>query len=427
MITIDHKNILKETIGSSHGIGKRVLEGFCAKHQDTIDTVFKNKKAYGYDFLNLPDNRVLVTKIKTFVTEQKKNKWENIVVLGIGGSALGAIAVRKAIMSDQNNPKLWVMDNVDPEEVSEALKELNLTKTLFVVISKSGSTVEPMTLYAVFRSALAKKVPAKELKKHFVFVTDPKKGLLRPIAEKEGIATFDVPPNLGGRFSVLSSVGLVPLALAGVDINALLKGAKDMRETIKKTKLTQNPALLLAATQFLADWKKGKSMTVLMAYSNKLSKINDWYCQLLAESIGKNKRTGPTPVSAIGTTDQHSQLQLYAEGPNNKLIIFLKSLSHSPVKIPKGVLPDELSYLENKKVADVLPAAHYGTAESLAANQRPNLTLQVPAITAETVGGLFMLFEFQVAILGLLYKVNAFDQPGVENGKKITKKILTES
>ena len=427
MITIDFINVLKESIGSSHGVSERALERFCTKQQNAVDVVFKNKKTYGYDFLNLPDNRSLVTKIKKFVSDQKKNKWEHIVVLGIGGSALGAIAVRNAILPNSGQPKLWVMDNVDPDEVSEALKELNLKKTLFVVISKSGSTVEPMTLYAVFRNELLKKVPAKELQKHFVFVTDPKKGLLRPIAKKEGITTFDVPPNLGGRFSVLSAVGLVPLALAGVDINALLKGAKEMCETIKKTKSTENPALLLAAIQFLADWKKGKVMTVLMSYSNKLAKISDWYCQLLAESIGKNKQTGPTPIPAIGTTDQHSQLQLYAEGPNNKLIIFLKSEKHSPLKIPKGVLPQELSYLENKKVSEVLHAAHYGTAESLARNERPNLTLQVSDIKAETIGELFMLFEFQVALLGLMYKVNAFDQPGVENGKKITKKILTES
>ncbi|MBU1935130.1 glucose-6-phosphate isomerase, partial [Patescibacteria group bacterium] len=260
----------------------------------------------------------------------------------------------------------------------------------------------------------------------FVFITDPKKGLLRKIAKKDGIQTFDIPSKIGGRFSVLSSACLVPLVLAGVDVNGLLKGARVMREVIKSTKGTVNPALLLAVSQFVMDRKKGKTMTVLMPYSNALFRVGDWYRQLLAESIGKNEKTGPTPINALGTTDQHSQLQLYTDGPNNKLIIFLRVLKFNEDPETGDQLPKELSFLNNRKMSTLLDAAYFGTAGSLTHSKRPNLTIEVPKVDAKNIGALFMLFEFQIALLGLLYKVDAFDQPGVEHSKQITKQLLSE-
>lgn len=425
MLYLNSNNIFKKQIGS-HGFSEKVFNNFCVKKASLVKTVFKNKNKLGYDFLNLPDDSALLRKIKKFVTEQKKNKWENIVVLGIGGSALGSIAIRDALLPAFNQkPRLIVLDNIGPKYIADLFADLNLSKTLFVVISKSGTTTEPMVLYGLVKDRLMKKFP-KNYQKHFVFITDPKKGLLRKIAKKENITTFDIPPKVGGRFSVLSSVGLVPAALAGVDISGLLKGAHLMREAIKKSKPHANPSLKLAVAQYLLDTKKGKTMTVMMPYSNALFKVGDWYRQLLAESIGKNKKTGPTPIAALGTTDQHSQLQLYAEGPNNKLIIFLRILKH--ISDPKlgDVLPKEIGYLNNKKMSTILDAAYAGTAESLAKHQTPNLTIEIPKVDARNLGALFMLFEFQVALLGLFYKVDAFNQPGVEQGKQITKKLLSE-
>jgi glucose-6-phosphate isomerase len=425
MLQLDIQNILKKKIGSNNGISDLMLNNFCSKNGKLVKQVFRNKNKLGYDFLNLPDDSVLLRKIKKFVTEQKRNKWENIIVLGIGGSALGAIAIRDALLPAFNQkPRLIVLDNIEPKYTADLFDDLNLSKTLFVVISKSGTTTEPMVLYGLAKERLMKKFP-KNYQKHFVFITDPKKGLLRKIAKKENITTFDIPPKVGGRFSVLSSVGLVPAALVGVDINGLLKGAHLMREAIKVKHPEKNPALLLASAQYLLNHKKGKSITVMMPYSNALFKVGDWYRQLLAESIGKNKDTGPTPVNALGTTDQHSQLQLYVEGPNNKLIIFLRILKH--ISDPKlgDVLPKEIGYLNNKKMSIILDAAYTGTAESLAKHQTPNLTIEIPKVDAKNLGALFMLFEFQVALLGLLYKVDAFSQPGVEHSKQITKKLLS--
>jgi glucose-6-phosphate isomerase len=427
MLQLNLQNILKKQIGSKNGISDIMLKNFCAKNGKLVKQVFRNKNKLGYDFLNLPDDKALLRKIKKFVTDQKKNKWKNIVVLGIGGSALGSIAIRDALLPEFNpKPRLFVLDNIGPKYVTDVLGSIDLSKTLFIVISKSGTTTEPMVLYGLVKEKLMKKFP-KNYQKHLVFITDPKKGLLRKIAKKEGIMTFDVPLKVGGRFSVLSSVGLVPAALAGVDVNGLLKGARIMREAIKIHHPEKNPAMLLAAVQYLLNRRKSKTMTVMMPYSNALFKVGDWYRQLLAESIGKNKRTGPTPINALGTTDQHSQLQLYAEGPNNKLIIFFRILKHGLDPKLGDVLPKEIGYLNNKKLSEILDAAYTGTEQSLAHHQTPNLTIEIPKVDAKNLGELFMLFEFQIALLGLLYKVDAFNQPGVEYSKQITKSLLSKT
>ncbi|HDL90558.1 MAG TPA: glucose-6-phosphate isomerase [Thermodesulforhabdus norvegica] len=422
MLHIQVENLTK--VGRLHGISELGLRNFCDKKQPLVKKVFSLKSKPGYAFLTLPDAEANLKKVKKYVKEQEKNNWKNIVVLGIGGSALGAIAVRDALKSEfSKGPKLYVLDNIDPAYTAELLDGLNLSRTLFVVISKSGTTTEPMIQYGLVKEILVKKFP-KNYQKHLVFVTDPKGGLLRKIAKAEKITAFDIPPKIGGRFSVLTNVGLLPCALAGMEVGNLLKGAREMREAIKRSKGMSNPALALAAAQFILDKKKKKSMTVLMPYSNYLLGMGDWYRQLLAESIGKNRDSGPTPINALGTTDQHSQLQLYSDGPNNKFFIFMRLLKHA--KDPKvgNVLPDEIAFLNGKKFSQVIDAAYLGTSKALTRRKHPNVTIEVPKVNAKSIGALFMLFEFQIALLGLLYKVDAFSQPGVEHSKQITKKFL---
>ena len=428
MLKLNTQNILKTKIGPVHGVAESDLCSFCKANGKFVKKIFDSKNQAGYAFLTLPDDSDLVKKIEKSAAGQKKNKWENIVVLGIGGSALGLIALREAVLGPLHNlysrPRLFVLDNIDPFYTANFFSAIDVHKSLFIVISKSGTTVEPMALYGIARGMF--KNPS-DVKKHFVFVTDPEKGLLRDIAKKDGITTFEVPQKVGGRFSVLSAVGLLPSALIGIDIKAIFAGAKKMRDVITKSAPEKNPALTLAAAQYLMDTKKGKCMTIMMPYNNSLYRTADWYRQLLAESIGKNEKTGPTPLKALGTTDQHSQLQLYTEGPNNKLIIFLRSLRHA--KDPKigNVLPKEIGYLNNKKLSEIMDAAYMGTAESLADKKRPNLTIEIPICDEENIGALIMLLEFQVALLGLMYKVDAFNQPGVEHGKQITKSLLSKT
>ncbi len=427
MITLNTDSILRKNIGLN-GLSQKTLDRFFEKNKKAIGKVFKNKKKLGFNFLELPDNSALVRQINAFAKAQAKHKWENIVVLGIGGSSLGLIALQDSILGPLHNlkakPRLFVVDNIDPAYTDELLKTIKAEKTLFIVISKSGGTTEPMIQYSVIRELLEKK--KLKLSKHLVFVTDPKKGLLRPIAKKEGITAFEVPDKVGGRFSVLSAVGLLPAALVGIDISALLRGAKKMRESIKKNNSVCNPAFQLASIQYLLDKRKGKAMTVLMPYSNYLFRVGDWYRQLLAESIGKNLRSGPTPINALGTTDQHSQLQLYSQGPNNKFFIFMRLNAHKSDLKTADNLPKDIGFLSKKKFSTVMDAAYSGTMQSLTKNKRPNLTLTLSKVNEETIGELFMLFEFQVALLGEFYRVDAFNQPGVELSKVITKQILSE-
>ena len=428
MIQVDYQNVLSDKIGLLNGISKRVFERSLNKYYPLVKQVFRSNNKFGYAFLNLPDDVGLVRKIKKFAEGQKRNKWENVVVLGIGGSALGGIALQDAVLGPLHHlgkkPHLFFVDNIDPCYVTQLLTSIELKKSLFIVISKSGGTVEPMALLNLIKLKLVK--AGTDWQKHMIFITDANEGELRPIGKREKITMFEVPSKVGGRFSVLSSVGLVPTALADMDIGAVLRGAKKMREEIKKSKPENNPALILAFLQYFLDKRRKKSMTVMMPYSNLLFRFGDWYRQLLAESIGKNKKTGPTPINALGVTDQHSQLQLYNEGPNNKFLIFLHVLKHREDIEIGSDLPKNLAHINNKKMSEIINAALMGTAQSLTKNKRPNITINISKINEESIGALFMLFEFQVALLGLLYKVDAFNQPGVEAGKVITKEILSQ-
>jgi glucose-6-phosphate isomerase len=428
MIHIDYQNVLRGAIGPKNGLDVVRLKTFLRKNEGLVKKMLSSEDQPGYAFLKLPEDEGAINKIEAFA--KKNRKWENIVVLGIGGSALGGIALQDALLGPLHNlggkPRLFFVDNIDPDMVDALMGILDPRKTFLIVVSKSGGTTEPMALYNVFRKWLEEKIGARTAS-HWAFVTDPKVGILREWGEREGIAMFDIPPKVGGRFSVLSAAALLPTALAGIDIKKLLSGARTAKKMIRKKTAVDNPALLLACLQYLMDTEKGKIMTVMMPYSNLLFRVADWYRQLLAESIGKNKKVGPTPINALGATDQHSQLQLYNEGPEDKWIVFLETRKHRKEVVLGKNMPKEMKFLERRKMGEILKASYQGTARALAKNGRPNLTLSLDRIDAEILGALFMLLECQVALLGLLYKVDAFDQPGVEESKKITKKILSKS
>lgn len=370
--------------------------------------------------------------------KKQKSKFESIVVLGIGGSALGLLAVNQAInnlyyneLKKRKAPKLYVLDNIDPALIRETEEAIDLSKTLFVVISKSGVNVEPIAQYLYFRNKIEqKKLPVK---KHFVFITDEKKGHLRAVARDENITAFTIPDNVGGRFSVLTPVGLLPAALVGINISKILAGAREMSKSLFLANFSQNIAFQMANLQYKL-FQKGRSINVLMPYSQHLIRLADWYRQLLAESIGKEKNragnkvnVGITPVNALGATDQHSQLQLYNEGPQDKLIIFIRLLNASK-KLVIPAPPKQLvgiSFLQNTSFDELLDLEYQGTAAALTKNCRLNFTIEIDEVNEMTLGELFMFFEGSVAFLGELFNVDAFNQPGVELSKQITKDLLS--
>ena len=258
--------------------------------------------------------------------------------------------------------------------------------------------------------------------------------IIKRIGEKENISILNIPHNVGGRFSVLSAVGLLPAALIGVNIQNLISGAKKMRENFFSRSFEKNIPYKIAASQFLL-YKKGINITVLYPYSQRLSKFTDWYKQLLGESIGKAKNNkgkkvhvGITPVNALGVTDQHSQNQLYNEGPNDKFFIFIKVKNlGETVRIPNLYPRDEETiYIKNLSFNKLFHTEQEGTIMALTHNKRPNIIINIDEVDEENLGALFMLFESSAAFLGELFEINAFNQPGVELSKKITKMLLTK-
>ena len=389
-------------------------------------------------FLDLPDDAALLAQTTRFA-EQARGRWSDVVVLGIGGSALGPIALRTALRPHGWNalpegareglPRLHVLDNVDPDTIAATLAALDLARTLFLVISKSGGTAETMAQYLIVRGALDAQFGARAVE-HLVFVTDPARGSLRPIARAEGIAALDIPANVGGRFSVLAPVGLLPAALVGVDVAALLAGASDMRRRCAAGELAVNPAGAFAVLQWLAHARHGRGIHVLMPYADPLRDFAAWFVQLWAESLGKLRpdgtSVGPTPVPALGATDQHSQVQLFMEGPADKTVTFLAVAGREG----RGAIPAlhadvaDLAYLGGHTLGELLDVERRATAGALARRGRPNMTLTLDAVDPWHVGGLIFLLELATAYGGSLYGVNAFDQPGVELGKQYTYGML---
>jgi len=377
----------------------------------------KDFEARRQGFPFLPKLRGPVLAVKELATKLH-GKFKDIVVLGIGGSALGSICIRDALMGPYWNfhgkPRLFVLDNLDT--VGELEKVIDPDKTLFIVISKSGTTPEPMAQYFYFKQKVSKE--------NFVFITDGAGGELRALGNEYGIPMLEIPENTGGRFSVLTPVGLFPAAMLGVDIEELLRGAEQMAKSFYETDFDENPAFQFAAAQYLLEWKYGIHITVMMPYSTRLYALADWYRQLLAESLGKQGK-GLTPVRALGVTDQHSQLQLYNEGPKDKLIVFIEVEKEDSPHIPK-VGCKSLAYLSGLSFHQLMNTEKKGTEQALLEYKKPSLTISVPEVTPYELGQLFMFFEASIAFLGEYYRINAFDQPGVELSKKLTKQLLSQ-
>jgi glucose-6-phosphate isomerase len=322
-------------------------------------------------------------------------------------------------------PRLFVVDNVDPVLVGGVLRTVNPGTTLFNVISKSGSTAETMSQFLLFLEALKHSVGAG-WREHVVVTTDAEAGFLRPFARDNDLRTFVVPGNVGGRFSVLTPVGLVPGALLGWELGELMQGARQGRDACLRTEASNNPAALLATTHHLLDTRGKRPVQVLFPYSHRLRLLVDWNVQLVAESLGKRtpagECVGPTPHGAVGATDQHSQVQLFAAGPDDKVFTFLRVLQHADdiaiPEPPKGL--EGLSYLGGKTFGQLLDAECRATQLALTDAGRPNCTITFPEVNAETVGEFLMWQMCTTAYGGQLYGINAFDQPGVEGGKVAT-------
>ena len=443
MIKLNYRNTDAMIIGSEHGLNlAEEFERYKDKISQIITELYQRKDQYGQGlkWMNLCYNEETVWYVKEFAS-MVENRFDNILVLGIGGSALGGLAVTEALLKpywnlltpEQRNglPRIFFLDNIDPDSMNGLLKVLDLKKTLVNVITKSGDTAETMSQFMVLKDLLQKEI-GDNYRRNVVATTDKKMGILRQLADQEGYKTFFVPDDVGGRFSVFSAVGLLPFALVGLDIDKMINGIKEMDVTLKNTDINENIAAQGALIQYLLDTQKGKNLSVMMPYSSRLKYLPDWYVQLLAESLGKeyNKNgdrvnVGPTPVKALGATDQHSQMQLYIEGPNNKLITFIRVENFdTELEIPRIFEYTGIGYLGGKTINDLINAEADSTRVSLSDYSRPNITISIEKIDEYNLAQLLYMLEFQTAIAGELYNINAFDQPGVEQSKNYTYALM---
>ncbi|MBR9989944.1 MAG: glucose-6-phosphate isomerase [Gemmatimonadetes bacterium] len=436
-ITLDYSRMLA-SVTDGRGIPESRLDALAGRFRDAHGDVERRRTAGELGFFALPYEQKVVEQIRSFA-DGLGQAYDTIVVLGIGGSALGTIALQNALLKPHWNeldgegrdyfPRLYILDNVDPSTVGPLLDRLDPRTTLYNVISKSGTTAETMAQFMIVRERLRAALDDDHYRSHLIFTTDPERGVLRRLADQEGIATLPVPADVGGRFSVLSAVGLLPAAIAGIDIEALLAGAAAMDERCRTDDMFASPAGMFAALQHLAHTEHGAPTHVMMAYTDRLYSVADWFRQLWAESLGKQHDRagaevfrGPTPVKALGATDQHSQVQLYMEGPFDKTITFLAVRDTAlDVAIPEvyGDV-DELSYLGGRTLGELLDAERQATAAALASRGRMNMTIELPRIDAHALGQLIMMLQIATVYAGVFYDVDPLDQPGVELGKQLT-------
>ncbi len=438
-LTLDFTNMMAGVLPGGGGITEADWRDGAAAFRDAHASVDAMRVADKLGFFTLPTNEALL-KQSLDVANRVRGTIDDVLLLGIGGSALGPIALRTALCAPGWNmldakardgyPRLHVLDNVDPISIAAIMGRLNLARTLVLVVSKSGGTVETMSQYLIVRDALDRTLGETAARERIVLVTDPEGGALRKIARAEGISAVDIPANVGGRFSVLSPVGVLPAALIGIDVRALLAGAADATARSTSNELNKNAAGAFGVLQWLADTRHGRHVHVLMPYADPLRDLALWFVQLWAESLGKIRKdgthTGPTPLPALGATDQHSQVQLFMEGPLDKTVTFIAVKGREK----DGPIPSrhadisELAYIGGHTLGELIDVEQRATAGALAVRGRFNATIHIDKIDAWHLGALMQTFALATAYAGALYGIDAFDQPGVELGKRFAYGML---
>ena len=420
-VSFDYQNLM-EVEG---GIRQDDLDEIQSRLKEAADELLESSPG----FLRLADTREYVEPSVEIAEEIRSSGATDFVHVGIGGSALGPIALHKALthpyynqLDDRGGPRLHFAENTDPATVAAILDVADLENTWVNVVTKSGSTAETMAGFLVLRGALVEALGDSGYQGRTVATTDPEEGFLKQIADREGMKTLPIPPDVGGRFSELTPVGLLPAAVASLDVDALLAGAAECANEVKEQG-AEHPAVVGAAMHYLMDTACGRNVRVMMTYADALERVAAWFVQLWAESLGKDGK-GSTPHGAVGTTDQHSQVQLYMEGPQDKVIEIVQVKDHPRDLTITPAYEDieGVGYLGGHTMAELLNVECDATRRALTEAGRPNSTIRLGEISEENLGYLFMALEVQTAVTGSLYGVNAFNQPGVEAGKEITYK-----
>lgn len=440
-IRLDVNNMMSNSIGYQYGIDTMQVDMLAEAAKTAQKSVQKNRGTGWLGWTELPYNQEDIISNIEKTAKEIRNDFETFVVLGIGGSALGPIAIQQALnhlhynelsTEKRNGPRFYVIDNIDPERMASLKEIVDFKTTCFNVISKSGGTAETMSQY-LFVTDMLKKEVGDDWTKHIIATTDYEKGNLIKLAKENGFRMFHIPDSVGGRFSEMTPVGLLPAAVCGIDIRSMLEGAAAMDKRCSSDNVWENPALLEAALQYICMQEMHVNIQVVMPYADSLKYIADWFCQLWAESLGKSVtrkgmavNTGQTPTKSLGVTDQHSQLQLYTEGPYDKVITLLKVENfRKNVEIPHGCKEfANVAFLGGKTFNELIEAERQGTTYALCRSGRLNQTITLPEVNAYTIGQLLYFFQMTTAYEGELLDIDAFNQPGVEESKIASYAVL---
>jgi glucose-6-phosphate isomerase len=425
----DISGCLTEKVGA-RGLDPAGLDSMLARVAPALDTLRRRHEDGSLPLLRLPRRRDDVAALRRALRDFRaapRQKFRDVIILGTGGSSLGGQTLY-ALADPRALPRLHFLDNIDPATFDALFAALDPARTGIVAISKSGGTAETLTQFIICLDWLRQSVPADALSKHALAITEPRDNVLRRLATRLGLTILDHDPGIGGRYSVLSNVGLLPALLAGIDAAALRQGAGAVLDGTLAAASPRDaaPALGACVAVGLAE-QRGIGTTVVMPYLDRLGHFGLWFRQLWAESLGKDGK-GTTPIRALGTVDQHSQLQLYLAGPADKmftLVLGAPAASGGAVTSDLGSDP-ELAYLAGRRMGDLLDAEQRATAQSLIRNGRPTRLLHIERLDAETMGALLMHFMLETIIAADLLGVDAFDQPAVEEGKVLARQYLGE-
>ena len=424
-VTFDYQNLMEVEGGLQSG----ELDEIQPRLREAADGLLGDPPG----FMRLPKTGEYAEASVRVAEEIRTSGATDFIHVGIGGSALGPMALHKALSHPYYNalsgearpgPRMHFAENTDPATLSAILDLADPEATWVNVVTKSGSTAETMANFLVIRGLLVDSLGGFGFQGRTIATTDPEEGFLKQIADREDLVVLPIPPDVGGRFSVLTPVGLLPAAVAGLDVDALLAGAAQCVDEVNE-QAAEHPAVRGAAMHYLMDTTRGRNVRVMMTYADALERLAAWFVQLWAESLGKDGK-GSTPHGAVGTTDQHSQVQLYMEGPQDKVIEIVEVEEHPrDLEIPKAYEDLEgVGYLGGHTMAELLNVECDATRRALTEAGHPNSTIRLSATNEENLGYVLQALEVQTAIAGSLYGVNAFDQPGVEAGKQITYKRM---
>lgn len=423
MLQLDISASMGKVITPNKGIPEQEFSSLLTSLRRYIENYNKERADGGHAWADDPQNEEVIAKVKEVAAFAKAQKISTIVWIGIGGSGLGPKVLRE-VFETPSTPEFILLDTIDPYMLDMYDSILDWKSTMLVVVSKSGGTLEPMSVFFHCWKRM-QEARGKDAGDYTVAITDPKKGTLKTFCLESGIRTLPIPDNVGGRYSIFTPVGLLPVALLGANVDEFLRGAKDMDKICQNVTPDENPAAMLASVQFLLDTKRDCNVRVIMPYSQRLESFARWNQQLIAESLGKVETSNPIPLAAIGTQDQHSLLQQWMAGPRQQWHIFIREIEKTQFAVPQEV-EESFKYIAGKQYGELLDACYKGTSDALTSAKRPHITVGLERLDEYHLGQLFFLFLVEVVLLGKLYRIDPYGQPAVEVGKNITKKILSE-